>query len=136
MHILYLEDSDVKIAELEKCVTSSGHTLVACRTISSAITALEEHSFDFVLIGIHLQSENAFDLVRFIREHPRLTNLPVILLDSYQTRIAKAVTDSLQVVCRMMDAHYLAMEGFNSKQLIEQIEQLMEEHTAKSKAVL
>lgn len=126
--ILYLEDSDAKSAEMDKCLSALGHALVPSRTIAEAVLAIEQKPFDLIIISIHLQSENAFDLVRFIREHPKFTRLPVILLDSYQTRIAKAVTDSLQVVCRMMEATYLAMEGFDSKQLIEQIEHVTQEN--------
>lgn len=127
MGILYLEDRNDRMSEVEEYLTSAGYALQTCKTIVSAIQALEKGSFELVISGVHLESENAFDLVRSIREHPKFANLPIILLESNQSEFAESVNDALRISCQILGVnHYLAMSESDSKHLCQVLRKTIE----------
>lgn len=128
MRILYLEDRKDNAAEMESCLKSLCYRLSIFRSVDSAAEALEQGAFDVVISGVHLESENALELVRLIRCHPKLDHLPIVLIDSHQTRFAKAVNDSLELACQTLGVtHYLAMEDFDQNQVCNLVKQTLQE---------
>lgn len=123
MRILYLEDRKDTAIEIEDCLTSAGYELFPCSRIEDAIKALERERFDLVISGTHLEAANPFDLVSCMR-NSIFKDIPIILIDSHQTALAKAVNEAVKISCHMMSVtHYLAMEDFDSKLFRNLIEQ-------------
>lgn len=120
MRVLYLEDCEDKISKLRQCVNSLGYTLRTCSTVSAALDELERSSFDLVMSAVHLKIDSALDLVRSIRKNPKHANLPIILIDSHQTAVAKSINDSVEVAAQTLGVtEYLAMSDFDPKRVCD-----------------
>ncbi len=64
---------------------------VACSTPTAALKVLQDaekqHSpFDLAILDLNIQEQNDFDLIRTIKEHSSLKNLPLVLLTAMGTR--------------------------------------------------
>ncbi|KOV83252.1 fused response regulator/phosphatase [Nocardia sp. NRRL S-836] len=60
----------------------SGHTVVEAATAAEALTALENGSFDLVLLDVHLPDMSGYDVTERIKADPRTSSIPVVMLSA------------------------------------------------------
>lgn len=128
MKILYLEDRGSNVEEVTRCLEPFGYEIITVDTVAAAQTLLDQTGFSLVLSGIHLEFENAFDLVRVIRQIKGDFELPIVLLDAHQSVLAKAVSESLENTCATLGVtKYLAMETFDESRVRAVVSKLIED---------
>ena len=80
LRLLLVEDIPINM-ELEKLVFERGDFEVTPVTGGQdALQQLELSDFDVVILDIKLPDMNGLDVVRWIRQNPRLKNLPVVAI--------------------------------------------------------
>lgn len=128
MKILYLEDRGSNVEEVTRCLEPFGYEVTVVDTVAAAQDLLEQDEYALVMSGIHLEFENAFDLVRVIRQTKGNLELPIVLLDAHQTILAKAVSESLENMCATLDVtKYLAMDAFDESRVRAVVAKLIED---------
>ncbi len=81
--VLIVEDDPDQAALAKQRVELAGYKVRIAETHEAFVEALREHGVpDVVLLDVMLPDGDGFDILVYIREHPRLSLLPVIMLTS------------------------------------------------------
>jgi len=82
--VLIAEDSTGARRSLERILTHSGFTTIACRDGQEAISKLEQHQglVDLIISDVEMPLVNGFELLSKVRTHSLWHALPVIMLTS------------------------------------------------------
>ncbi|HEX7304638.1 fused response regulator/phosphatase [Lentzea sp.] len=106
----------------------SGHTVVEATTAAEALTALEHHSFDLVLLDVHLPDMSGYDVTERIKADPRTSSVPVVMLSATYIEPEDKVTG----LTRGADA-YLT-EPVDPGELLANVEAALRYHRARALA--
>jgi len=80
--ILYAEDDLVVLTVYRKRLEAAGFQVVAVRDGLEAIKSLSIFVPDVVLLDLMMPKFNGEEVLQFIRDNPRLANVPVIILST------------------------------------------------------
>ncbi len=82
--ILLAEDSDFFRRRMIEVFESAGYRVVACPDGAAAWQTLQDpnQTFDMVVTDLEMPHVNGFELIRRIRQHPSVANLPVFAVSS------------------------------------------------------
>jgi DNA-binding response OmpR family regulator len=70
MHILYLEDNVNDAKLVKRYVDTTGHTLSLVTTLNAAREAVEQHTFDLILVDVMLGTQRGgAEFVQELRRH-------------------------------------------------------------------
>lgn len=79
--VLIVEDDPDQAALAERRLGLAGYKVSVAETHHAFVEALREHGVpDVVFLDVELPDGDGFDLLVYIREHPRLSLLPVVML--------------------------------------------------------
>ena len=92
--ILLVEDTMTLRLLLSDQVQQMGHTVTTARHGKEALTLLERHEFDLVLLDIHMPELDGFELLRILKSDARWKNLPVVMISGM---------DELEAVVRCIE---------------------------------
>jgi CheY-like chemotaxis protein len=82
-HILAVEDNSETQLLLEHLLKASFEVVVVAG-VDEALKAVDDHSFDALLLDINLSEERTgTDLLHLLRERERMTDVPAIALTAY-----------------------------------------------------
>jgi len=84
--ILYAEDDLVVLTVYRKRLEAAGFQVVAVRDGLDAIKSLSIFVPDVVLLDLMMPKFNGEEVLQFIRDNPRLANVPVIILSTNSIR--------------------------------------------------
>ena len=90
LHILLVDDDPGAYNRIQQAIGSDFH-LYHAQSLMQARQYLIEYVPDVVICEVKLGAENGLELCRFIRTHPTLHHLPIMLLTSYTTLQDKIV---------------------------------------------
>lgn len=79
-HILVVDDDPITIALAAEALASERHCISCASDGRAALALLNETEFDLVLIDIAMPEMDGFALLRTLRNHPRLYEIPVIVI--------------------------------------------------------
>jgi twitching motility two-component system response regulator PilG len=116
--VLLIEDEESLLKLETILLTVKGYEVAGVTTGKGAVEKLSEETFDLVLLDIMLPDIDGFEVCRQIREHPRTTKLPVVMLTA-----RKCLEDQERGAACGADA-YLT-KPFKSAMIIEVIEGLL-----------
>ena len=87
-HILVVEDSATQAAALAVLLERSGFETVIARRAERALEILGEQQVDLVLSDVLMPGMDGYELTKRIRDMPRWSELPIILLTSLSDPLA------------------------------------------------
>jgi len=85
--VLYVEDNPANLRLVTRLLkTKPGIKLFDAHTASLGMDLIHSHSFDLILLDIHLSGEeNGFDILNKLRAEPDTKNIPVIAISANAT---------------------------------------------------
>lgn len=88
LHVLLAEDDPVNRALLVRLMERSGHTSVAVENGRDALRALEQASFDLVLMDVKMPEMDGVEATRAIRAREKESgaHLPILAVTAYDTK--------------------------------------------------
>lgn len=81
--ILIAEDNAVNRELLREILEASDYRVVEARNGQEALTRIEEAEPDLVLLDINMPIMDGFAVIRWVREHPKFRQLPVVAVTAY-----------------------------------------------------
>ena len=118
-NILVAEDSLTTRALLQSVLEMAGYRVHASADGLEAWLALQTETFDLVISDVEMPRLNGFELTARIRAHPRLGQLPVILVTALASE-----EDQRRGVETGANA-YLVKRGFEQQALLEAVARLL-----------
>ncbi|MFW1676952.1 GGDEF domain-containing protein [Pontibacter sp. JAM-7] len=85
-HLLVIEDDRVCLTALSQMLHSNGFEISLATTGDTALSLFDQH-FDLILLDLNLPDMTGHELLRQIKKHPQLSDVPVICVsasDQYQ----------------------------------------------------
>lgn len=83
--ILIVDDSPSVRKLIELTLRREGYSLVSVDSGISALAALAETEPDLMLLDVMLVAMDGFQICNVIRRHPRLHDLPIVILSGRET---------------------------------------------------
>lgn len=83
MKNILLIDDDVLFGETTQILLSKVFNIDFISNPEDGIEALNNKQYDCVIIDYNMQGLNGLQVVKYIREHPIINELPIILLTAY-----------------------------------------------------
>ena len=80
--IFFVEDSEVELIAYRKALERTGYCVVAARDGLEAMRLLHNVVPDLILLDLVLPRFDGVEVLKFIRSHPRLKTLPVIIFST------------------------------------------------------
>jgi two-component system chemotaxis sensor kinase CheA len=117
--ILIAEDSPTTRAVLKSVLEEAHYDVSTAQDGEEAFTLLQQRPFDLVLSDVQMPHKDGFSLTESIRQHERLTKLPVVLMTSLENE-----TDRLRGL-RAGASAYLTKSGFDHQTLLETVAALL-----------
>jgi signal transduction histidine kinase/ActR/RegA family two-component response regulator len=81
--ILIVEDQQDTLEMLSTTVSGAGFDVVACASATEALLLAENGGFDLVISDIGMPGMDGFELIRTLRTHPLLRDVPAIAVTGY-----------------------------------------------------
>ncbi len=84
---LLVDDDEVVQLLVGRYLNSIGIESIVAASGNEAITALDKHAFDFIIMDISMPGQDGIDSVRWIRDHlnPEIRNIPIFALTNFHT---------------------------------------------------
>lgn len=80
--IFFVEDSDVELMAYRTVLERAGYCIVAAKDGLEAMRLLNSVVPDLILLDLMLPRLDGVEVLKFIRSHPRLKELPVIIFST------------------------------------------------------
>jgi CheY-like chemotaxis protein len=82
--VVWVVDDDVSVRLLlSRVLTGAGHRVVCADNGDEALRLLQRETPDLMIVDLLMPGTTGWDLLDFMREHPRLSAVPVIVLTAY-----------------------------------------------------
>lgn len=131
--ILVLHDQETRRKQLRDALqpmhrtTAAGSVTEAITLLKSAeFTVLQSPPFDLIISAVHLDCPDhlcVFDLLKWTRKIPLLSNVPFLLVDLEPSRCAKQCIEGVRgASCSLGASGYLIVDRFEPKQFLCEIE--------------
>jgi CheY-like chemotaxis protein len=99
-HILVADTSD---SDRRLSAILGGHDLLFARTMGEAQRLLAQRPFDLVMVGVHFDDSQMFDLVRHIRAGGSHAERPVACVRSHRFASAASISiEGLEIAARAL----------------------------------
>src|SRR5271156_3012169 len=112
MSIVLIADTQEDAVCLKRIM--QGHELVVANTMSEAVAALEAQTFDLIIIGLHFDDSQMFELIRETKKMPKNAHKPIICFCARDTRLARILHESLESTTKLLGSWmYLNEHAYN-----------------------
>jgi two-component system phosphate regulon response regulator PhoB len=82
--LVWVVDDDVSVRLLlSHILTDAGHRVVCADSGDEALRLLDRATPDLMIVDLLMPGTTGWDLLDFMREHPRLSSVPVIVLTAF-----------------------------------------------------
>ncbi len=81
-HILVIDDNVSNLDLLSRRLTRDGHVVETCESGERALSLVQEHHFDLVLLDLIMPGLNGIDVLRCLRTDEKTKALPVIMISA------------------------------------------------------
>jgi CheY-like chemotaxis protein len=97
-NIMLVEDDAILVEMYQAKFELEGHEIVVATNGQDCLDMLESYQPDIILLDILMPKLNGFHVLKEIKKHPELRNIPVILL----TNLGEAEVDMNQELARAL----------------------------------
>lgn len=80
--IFFVEDNEVELTAYRKVLETAGYCIVAAKDGLEAMRLLHKVVPDLILLDLMLPRFNGVEILKFIRSHPRLKAVPVVIFSA------------------------------------------------------
>ncbi len=80
LHILVVDDDMLARMTAVQCVKQGGHTAAMADGGAAAMEMLQSDEYDLVLLDLMMPDVDGYEVLRHIRETPKLSGIPVIVV--------------------------------------------------------
>ena len=108
--ILVVDDEIVSRYTIEALLESEDHTLVFAENGKQGLEKAEAMMPDLILLDVMMPGMNGFEVCRRLRTHPRLAQLPVVMVTAWDDPTARSR-------CLEMGANEVICKPFNRTEL-------------------
>jgi CheY-like chemotaxis protein len=84
--ILVVDDTETNVRLLEAVLAPRGYTVLEASSGEAALSLLDEHAADVVLLDILMPGMDGYEVCRRLRANPATTHLPVIMITASETK--------------------------------------------------
>ena len=116
--ICIIDDSLSVCMAVERMLSAKGYTVVAEKSGLSAVVNMEREFPDLVISDVILPDIEGFRICSFIKQHPRLSSIPVLM-------ISGIVDDEVEERTHEVGAEGLLRKPFSADDLLSQVERLL-----------
>jgi CheY-like chemotaxis protein len=81
--LLIVEDNETNLMIFRDILTAAGHQVLAAGTGEEAFAIARAQSPDLILMDIQLPGMNGLDAVRFLKEDPATSAIPIVALTAH-----------------------------------------------------
>jgi two-component system chemotaxis sensor kinase CheA len=117
--ILVVEDSITARTLLKQILETAGYDVKTAVDGVDALARLRAETFDLVISDVDMPRLNGFDLTAQIRSHPRLAQLPVVLVTALESR------DDRERGIDVGANAYVVKSGFDQSHLLAAVDRLV-----------
>ncbi len=78
--ILYVEDDSANRKLIQRILMAEGYEVLAAANAEEALTTLENHTPDLILMDINMPETDGFTLTKQIKADPRFASVPIVAL--------------------------------------------------------
>jgi len=129
--ILALKERPEYANALKKLIEPHGYQVLIAHTVEEALETLQIEEIDMVIVAIHLQVGNVFDLIRAIRNDQSLKEIPIVCLNINPGRCADYLNDSLEVASKQLGVNrFITMHSYDAKELWKQLDKMLPIYSA------
>ena len=97
--LIAIRPEDVKLGRI---ILGDEFDPVFCHTYEEACARLDE-SVQLVTCGVHFDNGKVFDLLRFVREDPKLETLPFFILLGAGSRYSPAIVQGIRAAAELLN---------------------------------
>lgn len=91
-----------------------GHDCTVVSTMNEAKTQLNAQAFDLIIVALHFDGSQMFELIRAVRRIPKNADDPIICFCSRDTRMSRLMHESLECSTKVLGAWmYLDEHSYN-----------------------
>jgi CheY-like chemotaxis protein len=126
--ILALKERPEYALALKELIEPHGYEVLIVHTIEEALETLHRVQVSMVILAVHLQEGNVFDLIRAIRIDPdsRIRKVPMVCLNVNPRLHATYLNDSLETSAKALGAdRFITMEPYDAVRLWKEIEKML-----------
>ncbi len=125
LRVLLAEDNPVNQELALRLLERRGHTVTVAETGREALAALEQHSFDLVLMDVRMPEMDGLEATAAIREREKSSgaHLPIVAMTAHAMK-----GDAERCLAAGMDAYFA--KPVQPKELLETLERLATAHAA------
>src|SRR5919201_2955101 len=84
--VYFIDDSATMREVIKIAFRRENINVVACHDAASALTAMESNAPDVVISDLIMPDKDGYEVCQFIKQHPRLSKTPVILMSGVVNR--------------------------------------------------
>lgn len=121
--ICIIDDSLSVCMAVERMLSAKGYNVISEKSGLSAVVNMERELPDLVISDVILPDIEGFRICTFIKQHPRLSSIPVLM-------ISGIVDDEVEDRTREVGAEGLLRKPFSAENLLGEVERLLAQRTA------
>lgn len=95
-------------------VILEGHELISSNTMEAALAELQKETFDLVIVGVHFDDSQMFELIRHVQTSSNNAEKPIICFCARDTGMARVIHESIESASKTAGAWmYLDAHSYN-----------------------
>jgi CheY-like chemotaxis protein len=121
--IMLLDAPSRQLDQIKVACKKAGQEVVAVNSVDEAKQFLEtKNHVDVIVAEAFLQEDNIFELLKVVKEDPRLHEVPVLLMAAETGSAGKQFIDSIKHVAHILGVYsFVYMKQFDVKRLMLEI---------------
>ena len=116
--VLVVDDSITVRKISEKFLTSNNYSVLSAKDGIDALSVLEDHTPDVILLDIEMPRMNGYDLLQHVRQDERMKTIPIIMITS-------RTGEKHKIKALELGANAYFGKPYNETELLSQIEKLL-----------
>ena len=106
--------ADTPQATVSLKIILDGHELVIANTMEAAMAKLQKDTFDLIIVGVHFDDSQMFELIRHVQASANNAEKPVISFCARDTEMTRVIHESIELASRTAGAWmYLDAHSYN-----------------------
>lgn len=109
---ILIADTPEAVVSLERIL--AGHKLVISHTLAGALANLTSQSFDLIIIGVHFDQSQMFELMHHVRADSTNASKPIICFAARDTEMTRIIHEAIEIASKAAGAWmYLDAHSYN-----------------------